>query len=235
MATTPAVRLAEDVWRIPTAPFDLVNTFAFVDGDGQVTLVDCGLKRASARIVAGLAAMGKAPADVTRIVLTHAHIDHAGAVAEVARHTGAGVEVHADDAGYVREGVAAPMESQSTAGRLMQRAPRQRFAPVEVGVELRDGDVVDVAGGLRVLHTPGHTPGHVSLLHESSGVLVTGDSIFNVLGRRWPFGYTCTDPAQCRRTAVRLADETFTTAAFTHGQEIATGAREAIRGFLSRG
>ena len=84
-AKTPAVPLADGVWRIPTLPFDLVNSFAFVEDDGSVTLVDCGLKRAPARIVAGLAAIGKAPADVTRIVLTHAHTDHAGGVAELRR------------------------------------------------------------------------------------------------------------------------------------------------------
>ena len=55
-------------------------------------------------------------------------------------------------------------------------------SPVTVGEELVDGQVLDVAGGLRVVHTPGHSPGHVSYLHEPSGVLVTGDAIFNVLG-----------------------------------------------------
>jgi glyoxylase-like metal-dependent hydrolase (beta-lactamase superfamily II) len=43
-----------------------------------VTLVDCGLKRAPGRIVAGLRAIGRHPYDVTRILLTHAHLDHAG-------------------------------------------------------------------------------------------------------------------------------------------------------------
>jgi hypothetical protein len=49
---TPAVQLAPGVWRISTAPADLVNGFAFVSDDGQVTLVDAGLKRAPRRIVA---------------------------------------------------------------------------------------------------------------------------------------------------------------------------------------
>ena len=74
----PAVQLAPDVWRIPTQGKAFVNSFAIVDDDGSVTLVDCGVKKAPPRIVAGLAAMGKHPADVTRIVLTHIHPDHAG-------------------------------------------------------------------------------------------------------------------------------------------------------------
>jgi ribonuclease BN (tRNA processing enzyme) len=81
MARSPAVQLAPAVWRIPTVGRSAVNSFAFVDGDGSVTLVDCGLKKAPARIVAGLAAIGKTPADVTRILLTHAHADHASGAA----------------------------------------------------------------------------------------------------------------------------------------------------------
>src|SRR3954470_7978641 len=95
-----ALRLGDGVWRIPTAPFSGTNSFAFVDGDGQVTLVDCGMSFAPPRIVAGLAAVGKHPRDVTRIILTHAHVDHAGGGAKVVAGTGAPAAIHADDAAY---------------------------------------------------------------------------------------------------------------------------------------
>ncbi|MBQ1015769.1 MBL fold metallo-hydrolase, partial [Micromonospora sp. M51] len=95
MTRAPAVALAPNVWRIPTVGRSAVNSYAFVDDDGSVTLVDCGLAKAPARIVRGLAAIGKVPADVTRIVLTHAHPDHAGGAAELARRTGAPVAAHA--------------------------------------------------------------------------------------------------------------------------------------------
>ena len=73
-ATVP---LAPGVWRIPTTPMDLVNTFVLRDDDGQVTLVDAGLKGAPDRILAGLGEIGSGASDVTRILLTHAHSDHA--------------------------------------------------------------------------------------------------------------------------------------------------------------
>ena len=60
-----------------------------------------------------------------------------------------------------------------------------------MGEELTDGQVLPVAGGLRVVHTPGHSPGHASYLHEQTGVLITGDAIFNVLGLRWPLKALC--------------------------------------------
>jgi glyoxylase-like metal-dependent hydrolase (beta-lactamase superfamily II) len=236
MSKEAAVRLSEHVWRIPTFRFDLVNSFAFQEDDGSVTLVDCGLKRAPARIVAGLAAMGKAPGDVRRIVLTHAHVDHAGGLAEVRRRAGdPPVDVHADEARFVREGVSPPPDTSLTIGRLMSRGPDQRFTPVEVGRELHDGDVLPVAGGLRVVHTPGHTPGHVSLLHEPGDLLITGDSLMNVRGVRWPFGPACANAAQSRVTARRFVELSFSLAAFTHGREIRTNARDAVSRFLSDG
>ena len=168
------MRLADGVWRIPTAPFSGTNSFAFVDVDGQVTLVDCGLSFAPRRIVAGLAAFGKHPRDVTRILLTHAHADHAGGAAKVAAASGAPVAVHADDAGYARRGVVPPTDMSSTRGRLFARIGATKFDPLQVAQELQDGDELPVAGRLRVVHTPGHTPGHVSFLHPPSRVLITG-------------------------------------------------------------
>ena len=230
----PIVMLAPGVYRIPTMG-DFINSFAFRDADGQVTLVDCGLRRAPRRIVEALAGIGAHPSDVTRIVLTHAHSDHAGGAREMTTRTGVeGVDVHVDDAPYLTSGTNAPTAG-STMGRLLSRSPSSRFDPVDVGELLTDGQVLDVAGGLRVVHTPGHTPGHVSLLHEDSGVLITGDAIFNMGARmRWPLAAVCTSAAQNQRSAHVLGELDYRVAAFTHGPEIRDGAREAVRGFLRR-
>jgi glyoxylase-like metal-dependent hydrolase (beta-lactamase superfamily II) len=228
------VQLAPGVFRIPTMG-DFINSFAFVDADGQVTLVDCGLVKAPPKIVAALAVIGRRPSDVTRILLTHAHGDHAGGARAIVDASAAtGVEVHEDDAMFVRAGRNAPA-AQSTAGRLLSRGPMASFAAVPVVSELVDGQVVDVAGGLRVVHTPGHTPGHVSLLHEGSGVLITGDAIFNMASRmRWPIAAVCTSARLNRQSAHVLGELEYRVAAFTHGPEIRDSAREAIRGFLRR-
>lgn len=231
----PVVTLAPGVHRIPTMG-DYINSFAFVDDDGQVTLVDTGLKRAPKAIVAGLAALGLHPKEVTRILLTHGHFDHAGGASRMLRETGlSGVEVHDDDAEFVERGTPPPTDHSTLAGRLLERAPTGGFAGTPVVHRLTDGEVVDVAGGLRVVHTPGHTPGHVSLLHEPTGVLVTGDAIFNMNARMsWPFAAACTDFALTQDTATVLGDLDYSVAAFTHGPEIRDRAREQVRGFLAR-
>jgi glyoxylase-like metal-dependent hydrolase (beta-lactamase superfamily II) len=66
-------------------------------------------------------------------------------------------------------------------------------------------------------------------------VLITGDSLFNVRGLRWPFASSCTNAAQARDTARRLVDLPYSLVAFTHGKEIRSGGRDAIAAFLSRG
>ncbi|GIH04829.1 putative metallo-beta-lactamase superfamily protein [Rhizocola hellebori] len=234
MTRPPAIELAPGVFRIPTIGKAAVNSFAFVDGDGSVTLVDCGVAKAPARIVAGLAAIGKHPADVTRIVLTHVHSDHAGGAAEMAQRTGAPVLTHAADAEFAEAGRLPKADSSFLSGRIFNRVNRGKFAKFAVASPLADGDLLDVGGGLRVLHTPGHSPGHVSLLHEPTKLLITGDAIFNFLGLRWPMRFICSDFLMTQATAQVLGEVDYDLVAFTHGEEIREQAREKVRGFLSR-
>lgn len=228
-----SVSLAPGVVRIPMMPADLLNVFAFRDDDGEVTLVDAGVKGSPPRILQALAELGSAPEDVTRIVATHSHVDHVGGLRRVVESTGARVAVHADDAEDVRSGRGAPLDPTTTVGRLRSRNSAATATPVDS--ELHDGELLPVAGGLRVVHTPGHTPGHVSLLHEPTGILVTGDAIWNMRwGRTWPVLSFCSNVVLTQQTAHRLGDLTYSTAAFTHGPEIRGTGREAIRSFLAR-
>lgn len=230
-----AVNLAGPVYRLPTLG-SYINSFAFVEEDGSVTLVDCGIAKAPPRIVAGLADIGKHPKDVQRIVVTHAHPDHAGGAATLlATSSAPGVQAHADDAESLRAGTTAPGDPNSTVYRVYSRIISGRFAPVPVSTELADGDVLDVAGGLQVHHTPGHTPGHVSLLHPDTGVLITGDAIFNLNGRMsWPIRLVCTSFPVNKTSARVLSELDYRIAAFTHGPEIRDRAREQVRGFVAR-
>ncbi len=235
MAKAAAVPLAPGVWRIPLIG-DFVNGFMLRDDDGgQVTLIDMGIASSGKKVMAGLASIGSGPSDVTRLMATHGHPDHVGGAAYVAKQTGRPIDVHSDDAEYVRSGTLPPRDPHAGfVGRLMQRLPDPKTEPVAVGEELHDGQVVPFAGGLRVVHTPGHTPGHVSYLHEPTGVLITGDAIFNVLGRRWPMKMLCTNFAMTKQTAHQLGELEYAVAAFTHGPEITDRPREAIRKFLAK-
>ena len=83
-----AIALAPGVWRIPTFGRNLINSFAFVESDGSVTLVDAGLRGATRKLVAALAAIDVRPEAVTRILATHAHTDHVGDARRLRNATG---------------------------------------------------------------------------------------------------------------------------------------------------
>lgn len=228
------IPLAPGVWRIPTFGRDLVNSFAFADPDGTITLVDAGLRGATRRLTAALGELGRQPSDVARILVTHAHLDHVGSARALRSRTGARLHVHEDDAPYVRDGRPPPYGSPGPLARVLHFThKRQPGSPVDV--TFVEGDVLPVAGGLRVLHTPGHSPGHCSFLHEPSGVLVTGDALFNFRSRlSYSMAYSCSDWKMSKDTADRLGEVDYEIAAFTHGPEIRDGARQAVRSFLRR-
>lgn len=104
-----------------------------------------------------------------KIVLTHAHIDHAGATAELARRTGVPIEgPHEGDLFWIEQ-----MPAQA---RMFGFAHGESFTPTRW---LHDGDTVTVGDEtLEVIHCPGHTPGHVVLFHRTGRFAIVGDVLF---------------------------------------------------------
>jgi glyoxylase-like metal-dependent hydrolase (beta-lactamase superfamily II) len=127
-------------------------------------IVDAGLD--SAALLAFLAEHNLNP---TAVVLTHGHIDHiAGLSALRQRYPGVKVYVHALDAGLLAD-------PQANLSLLAGGS----FAADPADVLLQDGDTVQEAGmTLKVLHTPGHTPGGICLYAESEGLVFSGDTLF---------------------------------------------------------
>jgi glyoxylase-like metal-dependent hydrolase (beta-lactamase superfamily II) len=233
MAREPAVRVGEGIWRLRLLG-DWVNAYAVRSPDGQVTLVDTGVKSSAKRLSQALDHIGVAPQEVTRILISHVHSDHVGSVAEMVRRTGAPVEVHTDDTAALEAGRTPPVDQSFLLGRLLTRlgANPSTFEAVPAARSLVDREVVDDV--LEVHHTPGHSPGHVSLLHRPSGTLVTGDALFNMRGRiGYSTRYFCTDFAMSQRSAQRLTELSFQQVAFMHGPHVGAGARQYVGGFLA--
>jgi glyoxylase-like metal-dependent hydrolase (beta-lactamase superfamily II) len=230
-----AVQVADGVWRIPTAPADFINSYLIHGDEGSLTLVDAGMKGAHKTLLAALTQLGRSPGDVTHLLLSHSHRDHTGGARAMVDATGSLVQTHEREAVYVREGRMPQPDPSTRGGRLMARlpGPMKGFAKVGVDGTFADGDVLPLAGGIHVVHTPGHTPGHCSFLHPRSGVLITGDAIFNVRGLRYSFKNSCTDVRLARESAQRLGELEFDVAGFTHGAHVSDGARTAVRAFLA--
>jgi glyoxylase-like metal-dependent hydrolase (beta-lactamase superfamily II) len=137
---------------------------------------------------------------ITRILASHAHLDHIMAVRDVADATGAPFLLHADD---VRIAESMPTSARSLLNRDVLPAPAASH-PV-------DGQDVEVAGvTLRVIHTPGHTPGSISLYSAEARLLFSGDTLFREsIGRTdLPGGDMDTILASIRERLYTLPDET---------------------------
>ena len=168
-----------------------VNLWLIVEPDG-LTLIDTGLARSGPKkVLAEIAAIGRQPADLKRILITHTDADHTGGAAELKRLTGArvfarGVEADAMRAGSTsrKPGNAAMRVIFGALGGLLMPTPA-----VIADETLVDGQILPILGGLQALATPGHTPGHTSFFAASKGLLIAGDS-FRATGGKLSF-----DPA----------------------------------------
>jgi glyoxylase-like metal-dependent hydrolase (beta-lactamase superfamily II) len=91
--------------------------------------------------------------------------------------------MHEKDSQFPPTGKTPSRDTTRISGKIMKLLPESGYEPFNVTRKLQDGEIIDTAGGLKVIHTPGHTDGHISLLHLESETLITGDSIFNMTSR----------------------------------------------------
>jgi glyoxylase-like metal-dependent hydrolase (beta-lactamase superfamily II) len=184
----PGVHRIEDAY---------TNWYLLEDGD-RLTIVDTGVPDSWGSLTSALSRLGRSPADVAAVVLTHAHFDHVGFAERARRELGVPVWVHADDApltrdpmGYDHERARARYLVNPGALPIMASLLRHRAfwpTPVEEVRTYTDG-VLDVPGSPAVVPSPGHTYGHCSLHLCDRDTLIAGDAIVTLdpyTGRRGP-------------------------------------------------
>jgi glyoxylase-like metal-dependent hydrolase (beta-lactamase superfamily II) len=161
-------------------PFVVANPYILIDADG-LTIIDTGLPSSERKILAYVASLGKSARDVKRIILTHSDLDHVGGLPALHKLTGARTYASRVEAEAIAAGK--PSRQIKPSGFSLMRLafslvrPFMRSASFQVDEVVADGQILPVLGGLRVIDTSGHTPGHISLFAPSVGVLFCGDSM----------------------------------------------------------
>lgn len=156
--------------------------------DAQMVLIDCGYTGFLPAIEQAMAEQGLRCEDLTHVVITHHDHDHMGALAALKqKYPRIQVVAGREEAPYISGRTKSLRLAQAEA--MQQELPEEQkdfglafcnilknVAPVEVDLEVSDGDVFDWCGGCTIIGTPGHTPGHISVFVHQPKVLITGDA-----------------------------------------------------------
>ena len=171
------MKILDNVFGVPGV---VANPYIIVDADG-LTVIDAGLPRSEKKILAYVAGLGRQAEDIKRIIITHADFDHIGGLGALQRASGARTYASQIEADAIALGKSSrEIKASGFSIRRLLFAllrPFMKLKPFQVDEILAEGQTLPVLGGLRIVETPGHTPGHISLFAPSLGILFCGDSM----------------------------------------------------------
>lgn len=218
-----------------------VNVFGVSHPDSSWTLIDCGLPHSESSILHWAEKnFGTAP---NAILLTHGHFDHASAASELAGHWNVPIYAHSLETPYLTGQREYDAPNFAAGGGLMSlMSPLLPRGPLNLGNRLRQlsqsvGGTISLEEmpGWKILHTPGHTPGHVSLFRQEDRMLLPGDAFCTTKPESFfeaaiaqkpelhgPPAYFTSDWDLARQSVQNLAKLEPQTIAPGHGRPIAT-------------
>jgi glyoxylase-like metal-dependent hydrolase (beta-lactamase superfamily II) len=224
-------KITEHVYAVPLG---FVNTF-LIDQD-ELTLIDAGIAGSEKAILSAIQDLGRQAGDLKQILVTHLHGDHIGSLAALQHVSGAKIWMHPADAELARQGLSG-RPSQPGPGVLNRiiytlfvgrQVSTGRVEPARIDGEFGDGQIIPAGGGIRAIHTPGHTAGHTAFLWEGSGgVLFAGDMIGHIT--RLGYGMLYEDLAEGQRSIRMIAGLQFNILCFGHGATITSNAADVLR------
>jgi len=203
-----------------------------------ITLIDTGMPNHAQIILDVLKKRGIALHQVRRIIITHCDVDHAGSAAQLRRATGAQIVAHSVEKEYLEHPnlrKPAVFWLRPIFALLMQ-LPAFHQRPVVVDELVVDGQ--ETPEGFTIIHTPGHTPGHISLLHKKQRLLIAGDALVNrgnkLTGNHSPF---TPDKKNADRSIWKLAKkygDDFDKIVFGHGDAILQNGGQKVKSLASQ-
>lgn len=186
-----------------------------VETDSGLVLLDVGFPHTVDQLEEGLADAGYGLADVELVVLTHHDGDHASGLSPLLERTDALVAAHEAEVPYV-DGREFPIKTPDD---------QERYEPAPVDLALVGGESVRTAAGpMELIHTPGHSPGHLSAYLPEAKVLIAADAMVSEDGLAGPKEVFTPDMDTAVESVGRLADLDVETVVCYHGGPVeATG------------
>lgn len=212
-------------------------TTTMLIAEEELTIIDTGLPGSSARIVNFINSLGRSVEEVSLIVITHNHIDHAGGLAELRKLTRAKVAAHKADLHdteaqmpyprFIRRLLRVPSLNNFHSGFLLK--------PEEVDIHLEGGEVLKPLAGLEVIHTPGHTPGSISLFSPRNHLLIVSDALTRKKRTPGlPHKSVSSNYPQAIDSIKRMADLDINILCFGHGRPLTGDVSAKIRELIEQ-
>jgi len=182
------MKLSKNVALLPVAREGMESLNLVLTWDNNnLVLIDAGVPGQTDDIAKAIENEGFCIKDLTHLIITHQDWDHVGCVADILKLApNLTIIAHIDEAPYL-DGrkmpikLAARLEEYHTMTEEQQAAVDRwknsyENSPISITEHVQDGHVLPICGGIEVVHTPGHTPGHITLYLKESRVMVCGDA-----------------------------------------------------------
>lgn len=157
--------------------------------ENEIVLVDTGIPGQLEGIQGAMIEAGVPFEKLSKVILTHQDIDHIGSLPELLKAAGHPIEVlaHEEEKPYIEGDKPQIKINPERTAKMLETLPEEQRKKIlalfgkpitaKVNKTISDGELLPYCGGITIIYTPGHTPGHVSLYHEQSKTLITGDAL----------------------------------------------------------
>jgi glyoxylase-like metal-dependent hydrolase (beta-lactamase superfamily II) len=226
--------LGKDLFKIDS----FGSNIYLINENGNPTLIDAGFQVDLPHIWQGLKEADIRLSDLDLIVATHYHVDHVGPVPFIKRLYKVCTAIHEKDKAYAI-GEEPYERFEVPLSRLIFYSflwPIFRYRSFGIDLTLKEGDILDLLGGLEVFHTPGHTIGSICLYSTERKILFSGDLVRNENGtiEGPPIQFT-PDPDAAADSLRKIAKLDFETLLPGHGDVVLEGAGDLLRSLIAEG
>ena len=206
------------------------NAYLVSDQEGLI-LIDTGMPGNAQKIIDYVNSINRKPSEITRIVLTHCHMDHVGSVQELKGLTNAKVAIHREDAPFLTGEKSLPSPKGAVGVAFKAFSPFVKTKPVQPDILLEEGDRV---GGMTVVHTPGHTPGSIALYDPEKKLIFIGDTMRYQNGKlTGPPEQFTPDMSEALRSIKKISLMEFDVMLSGHGDPLLPNASQMVKEFCN--